>query len=70
MHVYPVATLQHGISGYEFRWSVGFGVRGRLKWVRSDLYGSIGLVRRGKQHGVTFVVVVLVTNSPVPGRNF
>ena len=21
MHGYPVATLEHGISGYEFRWS-------------------------------------------------
>ena len=52
MHGYPVATLQHSISGYEFRWSAGFGVRGRLKWVRSGLYGSIGLVRR-KQHDVT-----------------
>ena len=52
MHGYPVATLQHGISDYEFRWSAGFVVRGRLKWVRSGLYGSIGLVRRGKQHGV------------------
>ena len=53
MHGYPVATLQHGISGYEFRWFAGFGVSGRFKWVRSGLYRSIGLVRRGKQHGVT-----------------
>ena len=53
MHGYPMATLQHGISGYEFRWSAGFGVRDRLKWVRSGIYGSKCLVRRGKQYGVT-----------------
>ena len=53
MHGYPVATLQHGISGYEFRWSAGLGVCGRSKWVKSGLYGSIGLVRRRKQHDVT-----------------
>jgi len=50
-----VTTLQHGISSYEFRWSAGLGVRGRSKWVKSGLYGSIGLVRRGKQHGVTLL---------------
>ena len=55
MHGYPVATLQHGISDYEFRWSAKLGVRGRSKWVKSGLYGSIGLVRRGKQHGVTLL---------------
>ena len=67
MHGYPVATLQYGISGYEFRWSAGLGVHGRSKWDKSSLYESIGLVRRGKQYSVTFVVVVLVTNSAVPG---
>ena len=55
MHGYPVATLQHGISGYEFRWSAGLGVFGRSKWVKSGLYGSIDPVRRGKQHGVTLL---------------
>ena len=55
MHGYPVVTLQHGISDYEFRWSAGLGVRGRSKWVKSGLYGSIGLVRRGKQRGVTLL---------------
>ena len=55
MHGYPVATLQHGISGYEFRWSAELGVHGRSKWVKSGLYGSIGLVRRGKQRGVTLL---------------
>ena len=66
---YPVATLQYDISGYEFRWSAGLGVRGRSKWVKSSLYGSIGLVRRGEVTRCDFVMVVLVSNSPVPGRN-
>ena len=55
MYGYPVATLQHGISDYEFRWFAGLGVRGRSKWVKSGLYGSIDPVRRGKQHGVTLL---------------
>ena len=50
-----MATLQHGISDYEFRWSAELGVRGRSKWIKSGLYGSIVLVRRGKQHGVTLL---------------
>ena len=48
MHGYPVATLQHGISGYEFRWKHW---PGKEEATRCD-----------------FVVVVLITNSPVPGR--
>ena len=60
MHGYPVATLQHGISGYEFRWSARLGVRGRSKWVKSSLYESIGLVRREKQYGVTLLWWYLV----------
>ena len=55
MHGYLVATLQYGISGNKFIWCVGLGVRGRSKWIKSGLYGSIVLVRRGKQHGVTLL---------------
>ena len=73
MHGYPVATLQHGISGYEFRWSAGFGVRGRLKWVRSGLYGSIGLVRRRKQHDVTllwwYLLLIHLFREEIPKSN-
>ena len=60
MHGYPVATLQHGISGYEFRWSARLGVRGRSKWVKSSLYESIVLVRREKQYSVTLLWWYLV----------
>ena len=74
MHGYPVATLQHGISDYEFRWSAGFGVRGHLKWVRSDLYGRIDLVRRGKQHGVTlswwYLLLIHRFREEIPRSDF
>ena len=73
MHGYPVTTLQHGISGYEFRWSAGLGVRGHSKWVKSSLYGSIALVRREKQHDVTllwwYLVLIHRFREEIPGSD-
>ena len=53
MYMYLLATLQHGYRGRRgYIWFAGHGVRGRSKLAKSGLYGSIGLVRRGKQHWV------------------